>query len=435
MCKVGATVFAAALAAVSGFSSVLFDAAPARAETCPGNPVALGTSRVLVVSPQQYQRLGSMQYKETLPLADKEVVLTFDDGPLPPWSNKVLDILNAQCVKVSYFLVGEMAHNFPDVVRREEASGDTIGTHSQSHPTRFEKLTGDKLNYQIDTGIASVSAALSNPHDLAPFFRIPGLGRSQADEEALAARSLVVFSVDVVADDWFRHISPEQIVERAMRRLERRGSGILLLHDIHEHTALALPELLKELKDHGFHVVQVVPAAPTTPTAPSEPVVAGSPQAQTFASAMPEPEIIDEGSAAPAWPHSSAEPEAEDVALAAPDAAAFDIKYSFTADVDADGEPAAGVQWPKLSEMSLPSTAADLPVPGLADIGVNLQGQKLVGDEAFADKLAGEKVTGEKLGLRPSLDDHSPPKVERVQQTHLHAHHPVHAHNGSGKRA
>lgn len=435
MRKTGAIIFAAAFAGVSGFSSAVFSAAPVRAETCPGNPDALGTSRVVTVSPEQYQHLGSMQYKETLPLNDHEVVLTFDDGPLPPWSNKVLDTLNAQCVKVSYFLVGEMAHNFPDVVRREEASGDTIGTHSQSHPTRFEKLTGDKLNFQIDAGIASVSAALSNPHDLAPFFRIPGLGRSQADEAALAERSLVIFSVDVVADDWFRRISPEQIVQRAMTRLEKRGSGILLLHDIHEHTALALPALLKELKERGFHVVQVVPAAPTPPAAPSEPVVATAAQAQTLASAMPEPGIIDEGATTAAWPQSGAAPTVDDVALAAPDAVAFDIKYPLSADADADGEPAASVQWPKLSEMSLPATAADLPVPGLADIGLSLEGQKLVGDQGSADQVAGEKAAGEKLGLRSSLDDHLPAKIERVRQTPLHPRHPMHARNGAGKRA
>jgi peptidoglycan/xylan/chitin deacetylase (PgdA/CDA1 family) len=89
----------------------------AYAQSCPANPNALGTSRILVVAPTDYMRLGTMQYPETLPLADKEVVLTFDDGPLPPHSNKILDILTSECVKATIFIIGRMARQFPDVVR------------------------------------------------------------------------------------------------------------------------------------------------------------------------------------------------------------------------------------------------------------------------------------------------------------------------------
>src|ERR1700722_17246540 len=71
---------------------------PASAADCPGHPDALGTSRTLVVDPREHPRIGTMQYPETLPLADHEVVLTFDDGPLPRNSNKVLEILAAECV-------------------------------------------------------------------------------------------------------------------------------------------------------------------------------------------------------------------------------------------------------------------------------------------------------------------------------------------------
>ena len=68
-------------------------AGSAAAADCPGNPGALGTSRTLVVDPREHPRIGAMQYAETLPLEDHEVVLTFDDGPLPPHSTEVLDIL------------------------------------------------------------------------------------------------------------------------------------------------------------------------------------------------------------------------------------------------------------------------------------------------------------------------------------------------------
>src|ERR1700683_1111890 len=186
MYKGGRILFAAALAA-SGISGACFGVAPAHAEDCPGHPDALGTSRTIVVDPAEYPRLGIPQYKQTLPLADHEVVLTFDDGPIPPHSTQVLDTLMAQCVKATFFIVGEMARAYPDVVRREYEASYTIGTHSQNHPTRFENLTGDKLSAQLDGGIASVSAALGKPDAVAPFFRIPGLGRSEVIEQALAA--------------------------------------------------------------------------------------------------------------------------------------------------------------------------------------------------------------------------------------------------------
>ncbi|MEO6782159.1 MAG: polysaccharide deacetylase family protein, partial [Bradyrhizobium sp.] len=71
----------------------------ASAADCPGHPDAIGTSRTLVVDPREHPRIGTMQYPETLPLRDHEVVLSFDDGPLPRNSNQILDILASQCVK------------------------------------------------------------------------------------------------------------------------------------------------------------------------------------------------------------------------------------------------------------------------------------------------------------------------------------------------
>jgi peptidoglycan/xylan/chitin deacetylase (PgdA/CDA1 family) len=231
--------------------------AAAIAEPCPGNPDALGTSRVLTISPGELSRIGSMQYSQTLPLNDHEVVITFDDGPIPPYSNSVLDTLASQCVKATYFLVGEMAQAYPSIVRRIYNAGHTIGTHSQNHPFAFQRLSLQSAERQVEGGIASVDTALGDPKALSPFFRIPGLGRTGAIEDYLASKSLVTWSADVVADDW-KHIGASEIVRRAMRRLEAKGRGILLLHDIHPATALALPTLLKELKDHGYHIVQVV---------------------------------------------------------------------------------------------------------------------------------------------------------------------------------
>ncbi len=248
--------------------------APAVAQSCPGNPNALGTSRVLTINPSEFSRIGIMQYKQTLPLNDHEVVITLDDGPIPPYSNSILDTLASQCVKATYFMVGEMARNYPAIVRRIYNAGHTIGTHSQNHPFAFQHLSLQSVERQVDGGIASVDTALGDPKALSPFFRIPGLGRTNAIEHFLEGKGLVTWSADIDTNDWWRGSSPSQIVQRAMRRLNAKGRGILLMHDIHPATAMALPMLFKELKAGGYRVVHVVPAGARPESVPDLPAPA-----------------------------------------------------------------------------------------------------------------------------------------------------------------
>jgi peptidoglycan-N-acetylglucosamine deacetylase len=248
------------LAAALGLSLILSVPAIA-AESCPGNPGAIGTSRTITVDPKVLPEIGRMQYPQSLPLEDHEVVITFDDGPLPPYTNRILDILAANCVKADYFLVGQMAEAYPDLVRRIYNSGHIVGTHSLHHPLTFNRMREQALAAEVEGGIDAVNAAIGDPRAVAPFFRIPGLYRSTTADEFLAGKSLAVFSADEVADDWHHGIRPKQIVALAMRRIEAKNHrGILLLHDIHPATVRALPLLLKELKDNGYHIVQAVPA-------------------------------------------------------------------------------------------------------------------------------------------------------------------------------
>jgi peptidoglycan-N-acetylglucosamine deacetylase len=239
--------------------------APAAADDCPTNPAALGTSRTIVVDPTEHPLLGSHNYRESLPLNDREVVLTFDDGPLPPYTTKVLDDLAAECVKATFFLVGRMARNFPHVVQRIYDDGHTVGNHSQNHPFTFNRMSVDRAAIEIEDGFASIRAALGEGRTVAPFFRIPGLLRQESVENYLTSRGVMTWSVDARADDWHRRISDREIVNRAIARLEERGKGILLLHDIKIATSRALPNLLAELKAHGFRIVHVVPAGPGRP--------------------------------------------------------------------------------------------------------------------------------------------------------------------------
>ncbi|MBS0529523.1 MAG: polysaccharide deacetylase family protein [Proteobacteria bacterium] len=245
-------------------------AVPARAGDCPGNPDAIGTSRTLVVDPREHPRIGTMQYSETLPLRDHEVVLTFDDGPLPPHSLQILDILAHECVKATFFTIGRMAHEYPQDLRRVLAAGHSIGTHSQNHPLSMNRMPIERARQEIDDGIASATAALGDPAAVAPFMRIPGLLRAKDVEDYLASKGIQVWSADFPADDW-RHISADRVYQLAISRIEAKRKGILLLHDIQARTVAALPRILRTLKERGYHIVHVVPATPNLPKTPTDP--------------------------------------------------------------------------------------------------------------------------------------------------------------------
>jgi len=186
--KLGVWTLSSAVLCVGLFTAVQ----TALAADCPGHPDAIGTERTIVVDPREHPRIGTMQYPETLPLRDHEVVLTFDDGPLPRNSDQVLQTLADNCAKAVFFIVGEQARANPEGIRKLVAAGQTIGTHSQTHPLTFHKMSVEQAAKQINDGIASVSAALSDPTAIAPFFRIPGLLRADGVEEYLAGQGLQI---------------------------------------------------------------------------------------------------------------------------------------------------------------------------------------------------------------------------------------------------
>src|SRR5262249_13729704 len=248
----------------------------AAAADCPAD--ALGVSRTLVIDPNEHPRVGSFQYGESLPLKDHEVVLTFDDGPLPPYTNRILDTLASECVKATFFMVGRMVQGYPAVARRVYNEGHTVANHSQTHPFTFHKMSVDRAAQEIEGGFESLYAALGDPKAVAPFFRIPGLLRQDSVERYLADHNYMTWSVDLVADDW-THIKSQEVARRAIARLEARGKGILLLHDIQPATALAFPDILKELKARGFKIVHLLPSTPDRPKTVTEPGLWAIPRA------------------------------------------------------------------------------------------------------------------------------------------------------------
>jgi len=226
------------------------------AAACNGD--ALGVSRTIRVNTVDGLRVGLIQYSETLNLRDKEVVLTFDDGPIGRNTQRVLDALAAECTKATFFAVGSMARANPEQLRSIYRAGHTVAAHSDRHPMNINRMSLARAQTEINNGFKAINEVLGSIGSAAPFFRYPGLAHSTRMNNWLATRNIGVFSADIVGDDW-RGISSNEILRRTMRRLNQRGRGIILLHDIQSRTATMLPALLRQLKENGYQVVHIVP--------------------------------------------------------------------------------------------------------------------------------------------------------------------------------
>ena len=235
---------------------ILLSGTPASASDCPYNPDALGVSRVLEIDTSDGPRFGTLQYKQTLDLNPKEVVLTFDDGPHLSNTKRVLAALSNECVKATFFTVGTMVQYNAAALQAIADGGHTIGAHSWSHPRNLGRMTSARATTQIERGFRAIDAAVDI--QIAPFLRYPGLNDSNSLNAYAAKRGYAVFSTDVSSDDW-RGISPRMIVRRTMARLNRKQGGIILFHDTKRATATAIPALLQALKKGGYKIVHIVP--------------------------------------------------------------------------------------------------------------------------------------------------------------------------------
>jgi peptidoglycan/xylan/chitin deacetylase (PgdA/CDA1 family) len=265
----GKTLMRAAVSMAAMAAAIALAMPPAWAAECP-NKTALGTSRTMSVSANDTPRVGLKSFPTTLSLADKEVVLTFDDGPFPPTTRRVLAALSDQCVHATFFLIGQNAAHNPDLVRKIVADGHTVGYHTWSHRIlgRVGKNVADD---EINRGIAAVDNITGKPTALqtvgqsaAPteptrFFRFPGFVSTPRLLDELNGRNMVIFGADLWASDWNK-MAPDQELSQIIGRLKVARKGIILFHDIKAQTASMLPSFLRFLKDNGYHVVQVVPS-------------------------------------------------------------------------------------------------------------------------------------------------------------------------------
>ena len=194
-----------------------------------------------------YQRASSF-------LGPKEVVLTFDDGPMPWITKSILDTLDRHCTKATFFSVGKMAIAYPETTREIMARGHTLGTHTWSHPLNLKRLKPEAAVDEMERGFAAVALAAGQP--IAPFFRFPGLNDNAALLTHLQGRKVATFTVDVISNDSYIHDATRPI-EYTRAQVEARKGGIVLFHDIKAATARALPTILTELKARGYTVVHM----------------------------------------------------------------------------------------------------------------------------------------------------------------------------------
>jgi len=235
--------------------------------TCPGNPNALGISRVVEVDTTGGPGFGSEQFKTHDFLREGEVVLTFDDGPWPRNTPEVLTALAAHCTKAIFFPIGLHATYEPGILKQVAAAGHIVGSHTWCHQNlsktkgkcnvggKVQQVTYDPKD-EIEKGISAVHWAVGGP--TAPFFRFPGLNQPPDMVSYLGQRNIAIFSADIDSFDFKLH-KPDQVRQSVMTKLKKQGKGIILMHDFQRSTAEALMALLNDLKAGGYKVVVMKP--------------------------------------------------------------------------------------------------------------------------------------------------------------------------------
>jgi peptidoglycan/xylan/chitin deacetylase (PgdA/CDA1 family) len=214
----------------------------------------LGVTRTVEIDTTGAPGFGFEHYKAYDFLRLREVVLTFDDGPQVNTTHAILDALAFQCTKATFFSVGTMAAGLPEILRDVAKAGHTVGTHTWAHIEIRKLKSEEEWKAEIEKGMSAVHRAVGGP--VAPFFRFPSLKDTPESLEYLKTRNVAVFSTDIDSFD-FTLRSAERLVKNVMDKLERKGKGIVLMHDIQPTTAKAVPMLLAEMKAKGYKIVHM----------------------------------------------------------------------------------------------------------------------------------------------------------------------------------
>src|SRR5712672_4497975 len=199
-------------------------AQPARA-AC-NNPNALGVGRTVEIDTTGGPGFGFEHFKQLDFLRDKEVVLTFDDGPWPVNTPSVLKTLAEECTTGIFFPIGKHATYFPEILKQVAAAGHTIGAHTWSHANlNNKKLTEDQRKEESEKGFSAVKWALGGASP-SPFFRFPALQHPPEMVTYLGERNIAMFSCDLDSFD-FKASKPQKVMNLIFKGLEKKGKGIV----------------------------------------------------------------------------------------------------------------------------------------------------------------------------------------------------------------
>lgn len=219
------------------------------------NPNALGIARTVEIDTTGGPGFGFEHFKQHDFLRNKEVLLTFDDGPWPVTTPAVLKALADHCIKATFFPIGKHATYYPEILKQVAEAGHTIGSHTWSHQNLAKKnMTKEQALEEIEKGVSAVAISLGAAP--APFFRFPALQHPPELVTYLGERNIGMFSTDMDSFD-FKARKPEQVINSVMAKLKKHGKGIVLMHDFQHATAEALPELLNQLKAEGYKIVHM----------------------------------------------------------------------------------------------------------------------------------------------------------------------------------
>ena len=235
---------------------------------------------------------GTEHFKQYDFLRDKEVVLTFDDGPWPENTPMVLKALQDNCIKATFFEIGEHSTWRPDLTKLLVAAGMTVGSHTWSHKDLAKNPYAkdiEQAKQEIEMGVSAVTMSAGQP--IAPFFRFPDLQQPPDLIAYLGTRNIATFSTDIDSFDFKIH-KPDDVIKSVLTKLEKNGKGIVLMHDFQKGTAEAMPQLLSQLKANGYKIVHMVPNAPVTTIAKYDDMVKAQDKFSSTNNTRPESSVV-----------------------------------------------------------------------------------------------------------------------------------------------
>jgi cellulose synthase/poly-beta-1,6-N-acetylglucosamine synthase-like glycosyltransferase/peptidoglycan/xylan/chitin deacetylase (PgdA/CDA1 family) len=195
--------------------------------------------------------------------AEEKIALTFDDGPDPRWTPKILDILKQKNVPATFFVIGEDAGKSPGILKREYAEGHEIGNHTYSHPN-FDEISKTELRWQLNLTQRLFESTLGVKTILfRPPYGIdhqPEYAEEVAQLPAVQEMGYVIVGQKIDPHDWRqkdgKQTPAKEIVEGVLRQAD--SGNIVLLHDgggDRSQTVEALPEVIDALRERGYQLV------------------------------------------------------------------------------------------------------------------------------------------------------------------------------------